>query len=86
MARALALRRANLRLSINAVHEEVNLRAMVHADVVGNATTALARYVQILRRIGAKVIICEEAAEVLKAHFTPALIPRVEHLIKIGDH
>lgn len=54
-------RAANLRRKINAVHEEVNRRALVQADVVGITTTGLARHIETLRRVGAKVVICEES-------------------------
>ncbi|KAL4865893.1 hypothetical protein BDV12DRAFT_210786 [Aspergillus spectabilis] len=77
---------ANLRGEINAVHEEVNRRALIQADVVGITTTTLARHIETLRRLGTKVIICEEAAEVMEAHVTSALMPGVEHFIQIGDH
>jgi hypothetical protein len=77
---------ANLRRDINAVHEEVNRRALIQADVVGITTTALARHIETLRRVGTKVIICEEAAEVMEAHVISALMPGVEHFIQIGDH
>ncbi|KAL2824414.1 hypothetical protein BDW59DRAFT_180278 [Aspergillus cavernicola] len=77
---------ANLRGDINAVHEEVNRRALIQADVVGITTTTLARHIEILRRLGTKVIICEEAAEVMEAHVISALMPGVEHFIQIGDH
>ena len=79
-------RAANLREGINAVHEEVNRRALIQADVVGITTTALARHIETLRRVGAKVVICEEAAEVMEAHGISALMPGVEHFIQIGDH
>ncbi|KAL5337619.1 hypothetical protein BJX70DRAFT_409080 [Aspergillus crustosus] len=79
-------RASNLRADINAVHEEVNRRALIQADVVGITTTALARHIETLRRLGSKVIICEEAAEVMEAHVTSALMPGVEHFIQIGDH
>ncbi|KAL4804110.1 hypothetical protein BDV18DRAFT_166268 [Aspergillus unguis] len=79
-------RAASLREHINAVHEEVNRRALMQAHVVGITTTALARHIETLRRLGSKVIICEEAAEVMEAHVTSALMPGVEHFIQIGDH
>ncbi|KAJ6019932.1 hypothetical protein N7499_004174 [Penicillium canescens] len=79
-------RAANLREDINAVHEEVNRRALIQADVVGITTTALARHIETLRRTGTKDIICEEAAEVMEAHVMSALMPGVEHFIQIGDH
>ncbi|KAJ5264543.1 hypothetical protein N7505_007336 [Penicillium chrysogenum] len=79
-------RAASLREDINAVHEEVNRRALIQADVIGITTTALARHIETLRRVGTKVIICEEAAEVMEAHVISALMPGVEHFIQIGDH
>ncbi|KAJ5154999.1 uncharacterized protein N7500_010438 [Penicillium coprophilum] len=77
---------ADLRGDINAVHEEVNRRALIQADVVGITTTSLARHIETLRRVGTKVIICEEAAEIMEAHVISALMPGVEHFIQIGDH
>ncbi|KAJ6113799.1 hypothetical protein N7523_007116 [Penicillium sp. IBT 18751x] len=79
-------RGAKLRETINAVHEEINRRALIQADVVGVTTTGLARNIETIRRIGTKVIICEEAAEVMEAHVISALMPGVEHFIQIGDH
>ncbi|CAI7603373.1 unnamed protein product [Penicillium glandicola] len=75
-----------LRDKIHAVHEEINRRALIQADVVGITTTSLARNIKTLRRIGAKVVICEEAAEVMEAHVISSLMPGVEHFIQIGDH
>ncbi|KAK4101149.1 hypothetical protein N658DRAFT_426189 [Parathielavia hyrcaniae] len=71
---------------INGVHDDVNRRALQQADVVGVTTTGLARNIKMLRRVGPKVIICEEAAEVLEPHVISALMPGVEHFIQIGDH
>ncbi|KAJ5545400.1 hypothetical protein N7461_007704 [Penicillium sp. DV-2018c] len=77
---------ARFRDDINVVHEEVNRRALIQADVIGITTTSLARHIKTLRRIGTKVVICEEAAEVMEAHVISALMPGVEHFIQIGDH
>ncbi|KAL4885988.1 hypothetical protein BJY04DRAFT_230198 [Aspergillus karnatakaensis] len=55
-------------------------------DVVGVTTTGLANNIDLLRRMQAKVLICEEAGEVLESHFLTALLPSVEHAILIGDH
>jgi hypothetical protein len=77
---------ASLRNDINTVHDEVNRRALIQADVIGITTTSLARHIKTLRRLGSKVIICEEAAEVMEAHVISALMPGVEHFIQIGDH
>lgn len=76
----------SLRGTKNAVHDEVNRRTLVQADVVGITTTSLARNIELLRRVRPKVVICEEAAEVMEAHVISALMPGIEHFIQIGDH
>ena len=56
------------------------------ADVVGMTTTGAAKYQHILHRIKPKIVIIEEAAEVLEAHIVSALSAGTQHLILIGDH
>ncbi|KAI1439194.1 hypothetical protein GGR50DRAFT_7191 [Xylaria sp. CBS 124048] len=67
------------------VLQEVNLRSLAAADVIGVTTTGLARNLDLLRRLGCKVLLCEEAGEVLEAHNLTALLPSLEHCILIGD-
>ncbi|KAI3003672.1 hypothetical protein CBS147346_5246 [Aspergillus niger] len=55
-------------------------------QVVGVTTTQLANNAELLRNLNAKVLICEEAAEVLESHVLTALIPSIQHAILIGDH
>jgi hypothetical protein len=74
------------REQIHSVHDDVNRRTLLQADVVGVTTTGLARNIKMLRRLGLKIIICEEAAEVMEPHVISALMPGVEHFIQIGDH
>ncbi|RTE73083.1 hypothetical protein BHE90_012479 [Fusarium euwallaceae] len=76
----------HLRRRKDNIHDEINRRCLLQADVVGMTTTSLARNYELLRRVSPKVIICEEAAEVMEAHVISALMPSVEHLIQIGDH
>lgn len=68
------------------VYRDVDRRALSQADIIGVTTTGLARDIEMLRRLGSKIVICEEAAEVLEAHLISALVPGVEHFIQIGDH
>lgn len=75
-----------LRRTIGAVHDDVHRRTLLQADIVGITTTALARNIDTIGRLRPKVIICEEAAEVMEAHILSALMPGVEHFIQIGDH
>ncbi|KAI0532081.1 hypothetical protein GGR58DRAFT_491534 [Xylaria digitata] len=65
---------------------EVDLRCLEAAEVVGVTTTGLAKNLDLLRRLRCKILICEEAGEVLEAHNLTALLPSIEHCILIGDH
>ena len=56
------------------------------ADVIGMTTTGAAKYQHILHHIKPKIVIVEEAAEVLEAHIVSALSAGTQHLILIGDH
>jgi superfamily I DNA and/or RNA helicase len=71
---------------IRDVYDEVNRRVLAEADVIGVTTSGLARRISVLRHIESRIVICEEAGEVLEAHMLSALIPSVQHLIQIGDH
>jgi AAA domain len=66
--------------------KEDELRALTKAKVIGVTTSGLARNLKVLRRLQSKVLVCEEAGEVLEAHLLTALLPSVEHAILIGDH
>ncbi|EZG72218.1 putative NF-X1 finger and helicase domain protein [Gregarina niphandrodes] len=68
------------------VRDEKGLRLLQASDVVGLTTTGLTRNLETLRRLRAKVLLCEEAGEVLEAHLLTSLLPSVEHVILIGDH
>ncbi|KAK5258870.1 hypothetical protein LTR96_012001, partial [Exophiala xenobiotica] len=71
---------------ITKIHDEVDRRVLQHADVIGITSTGLAKRISTLKRISCKVVICEEAGEVMEAHMVSALLPTIEHLIQIGDH
>ncbi|KFZ23214.1 hypothetical protein V502_02305 [Pseudogymnoascus sp. VKM F-4520 (FW-2644)] len=68
------------------IHDEVDRRVLQTADVIGVTTTGLAKRISVLQRVHCKVIIYEEAGEVMEPHIISALLPRVEHFIQIGDH
>ncbi|PWY93890.1 hypothetical protein BO94DRAFT_563445 [Aspergillus sclerotioniger CBS 115572] len=63
-----------------------DLQRLNESQVVGVTTTQLANNADLLRNLHAKVLICEEAAEVLESHVLTALIPSIQHAILIGDH
>ncbi|XP_041100384.1 NFX1-type zinc finger-containing protein 1-like isoform X3 [Polyodon spathula] len=56
------------------------------AYVIGMTTTCAARYRKVLQDIQPKIVVVEEAAEVLEAHIVTTLTSGCEHLILIGDH
>lgn len=68
------------------VRKEEDFRCLQQADIIGLTTTGLAREIDLMRKLRSKVVICEEAGEVLEAHLLTALLPSVEHAILIGDH
>ncbi|KAK7746029.1 hypothetical protein SLS53_002751 [Cytospora paraplurivora] len=68
------------------VRQEIRRRCLQQADIVGVTTTGLAREISLLRKLRSKVILCEEAGEVLEAHILTTLLPSVEQAILIGDH
>ena len=72
--------------TIDKIHDDLNRRTLMGAEVAGLTTTGLARNIATLRRIHAKVVICEEAAEVMEPHLLSAQMPGVQHFIQIGDH
>ena len=68
------------------VMQEEDLHVLQDARVIGMTTTCAARYRQILQRISPKIVLVEEAAEVLEAHIITSLTKGCQHLILIGDH
>lgn len=78
------------------LHYEANRRLLSYTDVadaqclqnkqvVGLTTTACAARWEMLKRVDFRVVICEEAAEVMEAHTLCSLFPSIEHAIFIGD-
>lgn len=49
-------------------------------------TTGAAKYRKILQQLKPRLVIIEEAAEVLEAHTITSLSKECQHLILIGDH
>ncbi|KAF8250326.1 P-loop containing nucleoside triphosphate hydrolase protein [Wilcoxina mikolae CBS 423.85] len=72
--------------SLQTQYKEGDKRCLEQAHVIGVTTSGLATNSELLRSIPAKVLVCEEAAEVLEAHLITAMLPSVEHAILIGDH
>lgn len=77
---------STLKLRLDAIKNETDLRVLNQANVIGVTTSGLARHLELLRKLPSKILLCEEAGEVLESHLLTALLPSVEHAILIGDH
>ena len=65
---------------------ELDYAVMHDAHVVGMTTTGAAKYHSILQKLRPKIIIVEEAAEVLESHVITTLTASTQQVIMIGDH
>ena len=82
-------RRARFELAAERYREAMmqeDREIMSKASVIGMTTSCAARYQAVLRDIGPRIVIVEEAAEVLEAHIVTTLSKGCEQLILIGDH
>ena len=68
------------------VQFEEDGQAIRQATVVGMTTSGAARYHSVLQRIAPKIVVIEEAAEVMEAHIITSLSHNTKHTILIGDH
>ncbi|KAK6397849.1 hypothetical protein LTR65_005097 [Meristemomyces frigidus] len=71
---------------LDEIRGELDVRVLSEANVIGVTTSGLARNLKHLRKLKSKVLVVEEAGEVLEAHLLTAMLPSVEHAILIGDH
>ena len=70
---------------LNDIYDEACHQILLNSDVTG-MTSGAAKLQNLIRYIDPKIIICEEAGEVLEAHILSVLTPSTQHLILIGDH
>ncbi|XP_064465525.1 NFX1-type zinc finger-containing protein 1-like [Ornithodoros turicata] len=63
-----------------------DLSVLRASKVIGMTTTCAAKYQALLREVQPRIVIVEEAAEVLEAHVVTSLAPQTQHVILIGDH
>ena len=70
--------------------KEVKFRAkeevLRRATVIGMTTTGAAKYHSALQRIAPRIVVIEEAAEVMESHIITSLSHNTKHTILIGDH
>ncbi|XP_047131082.1 NFX1-type zinc finger-containing protein 1 isoform X1 [Hydra vulgaris] len=63
-----------------------DLNIMRKAKVIGMTTTAAAKYRSVLGELRSKILVVEEAAEVLESHVVTTIPNSCDHIILIGDH
>ncbi|XP_019734924.1 NFX1-type zinc finger-containing protein 1 isoform X2 [Hippocampus comes] len=68
------------------IKRDETLSILKRAKVIGMTTTGAAKYRKVLQEVRPRLVIVEEAAEVLEAHIITALSQACQHLILIGDH
>jgi hypothetical protein len=73
-------------MKLSEINEDENLDILAEAKVIGMTTTCAAKYRDLLQRVRPKIVLVEEAAEVLEAHILTSLPLDCDHVILIGDH
>ncbi|OCT76170.1 NFX1-type zinc finger-containing protein 1 [Xenopus laevis] len=68
------------------LRNQEDLLILGDADIIGMTTTGAAKYRRLLQSIQPKIVVVEEAAEVLEAHILTSISSGCQHLILIGDH
>ncbi|GFN85330.1 nfx1-type Zinc finger-containing protein 1-like [Plakobranchus ocellatus] len=68
------------------INNEETVSILKEASIIGMTTSCAAKYRSVLQAVACRIIVVEEAAEVLEAHIVTALNKDCEHLILIGDH
>ncbi|KAH0846063.1 Helicase required for RNAi-mediated heterochromatin assembly 1 [Fonsecaea pedrosoi] len=65
---------------------EQDIVYLQRSAIIGMTTTGLSKYRPLVAALKPKIILIEEAAEVLEAPVAVACVESLEHLILIGDH
>ncbi|CAB4491510.1 P-loop containing nucleoside triphosphate hydrolase protein [Rhizophagus irregularis] len=74
------------RKEIEDINDEGRREILENCQVIGLTTSGAAKYQSLIRSVAPRIIIVEEAGEVLEAHILSSLTPSTQHLILIGDH
>lgn len=73
------------RAEFKALEREIQAAALKGVRLVGCMTNGAARLKEVLQTLNPRVLIVEEAGQVLESHILAALSPSIQHLIQIGD-
>ncbi|KAI6040315.1 hypothetical protein EDC04DRAFT_3140449 [Pisolithus marmoratus] len=69
----------------NEAKNAVRCELLGNVDIIGCTTTGAAKLTALLKALSPRVLLVEEAGQVLEAHVLGSLVPSVQHLILIGD-
>ncbi|KAG6850946.1 hypothetical protein H0H93_005815 [Arthromyces matolae] len=64
---------------------ETRRQLLKNVDLIGCTTTGAAKLASLLKGLGPRIMVVEEAGQVLEAHILGSLVPSIEHMILIGD-
>ncbi|KEP50888.1 NFX1-type zinc finger protein [Rhizoctonia solani 123E] len=76
---------AAARKSFEEIKEQGKVNILRRSHIVGCTTTGAAKVVSLLSGVEPKVMIVEEAGQVLESHILASLVETVQHVIMIGD-
>ncbi|KAI0092232.1 hypothetical protein BDY19DRAFT_929008 [Irpex rosettiformis] len=69
----------------NDIRDETRRRLLTKVDLIACTTTGAAKLTSLLNSVSLRVLMVEEAGQVLEAHILTSLVTSVHHLICIGD-
>ena len=81
-----AIEYKELCLQRDSFQQDLDQYILQNAEVVGMTTTGAAKYNYLLKRLSPKIVVVEEAAEVLESHILSCLSSGAQQLVLIGDH
>ncbi|KAG8703433.1 hypothetical protein FRC09_004163 [Ceratobasidium sp. 395] len=76
---------AEARQQYQDIQDQVQVNLLKNVHVIGCTTTGAAKLVSLFASIQPRVMIVEEAGQVLEAHVLAALVPSISQVIMIGD-
>ncbi|CAD8149388.1 unnamed protein product [Paramecium pentaurelia] len=68
------------------LYDDEEIKKLNQYKIIGVTVSSAARHLSKLQQLNSKVLVIEEAAEVLESHIACILMKNLQHLILIGDH
>ncbi|KIO21376.1 hypothetical protein M407DRAFT_29032 [Tulasnella calospora MUT 4182] len=67
------------------IQDKTKLEVLANAVIIGCTTNGAAKLTELLKSVAPRVLLVEEAGQVLEAHILASLVPSIQHMILIGD-